>query len=190
ALDPPAAARGARRTLILGGARSGKSQHAERLLSGHRRVVYLATGLPPGGLPGDAEWAERIRQHRERRPAHWQTVETTQVAAAIRAAADPVLLDCLGTWLARVCDDAGAWQESPGWQQRLEREVGLLLDAWRAAAVPVIAVSNEVGSGIVPDTPSGRLYRDELGVLNRRMAEASEAVLLMVAGRPIPLEAP
>ncbi|MFO7191054.1 MULTISPECIES: bifunctional adenosylcobinamide kinase/adenosylcobinamide-phosphate guanylyltransferase [Thermocrispum] len=176
-----------RRTLILGGARSGKSSYAEQLLAGRRRVIYLATGAPPGD---DEEWAERIRRHRERRAAHWETVETIHIAAALRAADAPVLIDCLATWLARICDEAGAWDAAPGWKERLEHEVEELVQAWRAARVPVVAVSNEVGSGIVPSTPSGRLFRDELGVLNSRMASESDAVLLMVAGRPIRLEAP
>lgn len=177
----------ARRTLILGGARSGKSRYAEQLLNDARRVVYVATGLPPGD---DQEWAERVLRHRERRPDHWETVETTQVAAVLRAADAPVLVDCLATWLARICDDVGAWDDKPDWRQRLATEVDDLVQAWRTARVPVVAVSNEVGSGVVPSTWSGRLFRDQLGVLNRRMAGESDAVLLMVAGRPIRLEAP
>lgn len=182
ALDAP------RSTLVLGGARSGKSRHAERLLARHPVVTYVATGLPPGD--SDAEWTERVKLHQERRPAHWETVETTSVAPVLRAAENPVLVDCLGTWLARMCDETGVWQDEPGWRGRLDVEVGLLVDAWRTARFPMVAVSNEVGSGIVPDTPSGRLFRDELGSVNRRLAEVSDAVVLMVAGRPIALEAP
>jgi adenosylcobinamide kinase/adenosylcobinamide-phosphate guanylyltransferase len=176
------------RVLILGGARSGKSRHAERLLAAHPEVIYLATGQPPSAA--DPEWADRVKTHQERRPAHWRTVETVDVAAALRSADAPVLVDCLGTWLTRLCDQTGAWESAPGWRQRTDEQLDGLLDAWRAARVPVVAVSNEVGSGVVPETASGRLFRDELGSLNRRVAEASDKVLLMVAGRAIELENP
>lgn len=175
------------RALVLGGARSGKSQHAERLVSGHSEVIYLATGHQPSAA--DAEWAERVRVHRERRPAHWRTVESVDIAGTIRAADAPVLVDCLGTWLTRLCDHMGAWQAAPGWRERTDEQVADLVDAWTSAAVPVVAVSNEVGSGVVPDTPAGRLFRDELGILNRRIADASDTVLLVVAGRAIELQA-
>lgn len=175
-----------RRALVLGGARSGKSAHAERLLAGHPEVIYVATGHLPG--PADAEWAERVRIHRERRPSDWRTVESVDVARVLREAEAPVLVDCLGTWLTRVCDETGAWQQASGWRERTDQRVAELVDAWRAARVPVVAVSNEVGSGVVPDTPAGRLFRDELGILNRRIAEASDTVLLVVAGRVIELE--
>lgn len=177
---------GMTRTLILGGARSGKSRRAERLLAEHAEVIYLATGYPPSAA--DGEWAERVRLHQERRPEGWRTVETVDVASALRSADAPVLVDCLGTWLTRVCDDSGAWEQAPGWRERTGEQVDGLLQAWRAARVPVVAVSNEVGSGVVPETPSGRLFRDELGALNTRVAEASDRVLLMVAGRALELE--
>lgn len=183
-LQPPAAGR----TLILGGARSGKSQHAERLLADHPEVIYLATGGAPSA--DDPEWAERVRLHRQRRPAHWRTVESVDVAATLRTADAPVLVDCLGTWLTRLCDHTGAWQAAPGWRQRTDERLAELVEAWRSAAVPVVAVSNEVGSGVVPETPAGRLFRDELGRLNSRIAAASDTVLLVVAGRAIDLPQP
>ncbi|MGH3520743.1 MAG: bifunctional adenosylcobinamide kinase/adenosylcobinamide-phosphate guanylyltransferase [Haloechinothrix sp.] len=173
------------KVLVLGGARSGKSGHAERLISRYPEVTYLATGNPTSA--DDPEWAERIRLHRERRPARWRTVETADPAAVLRESRTPVLLDCLATWLDRVLDDAGAWQETEGWQQRVEDRVTEFLDAWRAATVPIIAVSNEVGSGVVPATPSGRVFRDVLGSLNSRVAEHADRVLLVVAGRALDL---
>lgn len=171
--------------LVLGGARSGKSRHAERLLERYPDVTYVATGASPA--EGDHQWAERIRQHRERRPAHWHTVETGDLATALREARTPVLIDCLGTWLTRVLDEAGAWEEADGWQGRVEVRVCELLDALRESDVVVVAVSNEVGSGVVPATPAGRLFRDVLGSLNRRVAEVSDSVLLVVAGRALKL---
>lgn len=174
------------RTLVLGGARSGKSRYAEKLLNEHPKVLYVATGMLPD--TADPEWAERVRVHQERRPPHWQTLETVDIAAALRTADAPVLVDCLATWLTRVCDDTGAWEDAPGWRQRTDDVVADLLDAWQAAPTPVVAVSNEVGSGIVPDTPSGRLFRDELGTLNRRIAESADSVVLVVAGRALQLE--
>lgn len=174
------------RTLVLGGARSGKSTTAERLLAAVTDVVYVATGPLPDA--SDAEWAARVRRHREQRPASWTTVETTDAAAALRSASRPVLLDCLATWLAAAMAQAGAWDELPGWQQEVERRVVELVAAWRDVHVPVVGVTNEVGSGVVPATVSGGLYRDWLGRLNQRIANESERVLLVVAGRVLDLD--
>jgi adenosylcobinamide kinase/adenosylcobinamide-phosphate guanylyltransferase len=183
----PASVR-AHRTLVLGGVRSGKSHVAERLLAESPSVTYVATGPLPS--PDDPEWAERVRLHRERRPSHWTTVETTDLPGALRHATTPVLVDCLGTWLTSVLDDVGAWSDEPHdaepvWRTRFDDTVDELVDAWHAAVVPVVAVSNEVGSGVVPGTASGRLFADELGRLNTRLSLASERVLLVVAGRGI-----
>jgi adenosylcobinamide kinase / adenosylcobinamide-phosphate guanylyltransferase len=176
------------RTLVLGGVRSGKSHVAERLLAGAPSITYVATGPLPS--PGDPEWAERVRRHRARRPSHWTTVETTDLPGALRRASTPVLVDCLGTWLASVLDDAGAWSKEPDgaeplWRERFDQVVDDLVEAWHAAVVPIVAVSNQVGSGVVPATASGRLFADELGRLNTRLSLASERVLLVVAGRAI-----
>jgi adenosylcobinamide kinase/adenosylcobinamide-phosphate guanylyltransferase len=185
----PAALR-AHRTLVVGGARSGKSHVAERLLAGHPVVTYVATGPAPSDR--DPEWAQRVRSHRQRRPPHWTTVETTDLVSVLRRATTPVLVDCLGTWLTAVLDDVGAWNDGPGlsggaqpWRPRFDQEVDELVEAWHTARVPVVAVSNEVGSGVVPATASGRLFRDELGRLATRLSLASERVLLVVAGRAI-----
>jgi adenosylcobinamide kinase/adenosylcobinamide-phosphate guanylyltransferase len=177
-----------RRVLILGGARSGKSAEAERRLRDAAVVTYVATG---GSRAGDAEWAERVAAHRARRPAHWRTVETTDVAAALRRATGAVLVDCMALWLTRVLDECGAWDDT-AWRTgsaraALSARVDELLSAWRSAAADVVAVSAEVGLGVVPETPAGRRFRDELGQLNQRLAAESDEVLLVVAGRAVRL---
>lgn len=186
----------AHRTLVVGGARSGKSHVAERLLAGEPEVTYVATGPTPSG--DDREWAERVRLHRERRPATWVTVETTDLTGALRSARSPLLVDCLGTWLAAVLDEVGAWDDGsskqasgaePSWRHQLEARVDDLVEAWHTVTVPVVLVANDVGSGVVPATPSGRLFRDELGRLSTRLSLASERVLLVVAGRVVDLTA-
>lgn len=170
------------RTLVLGGVRSGKSVHAEALLAAEPRVAYLATG---GSGRDDAEWAERVALHQVRRPASWSTVETTDVAELLRTADGPVLLDCLGTWLTARVDLHQAWDGGP--IERVEADIDELVAAWRACPARVVAVSNEVGSGVVPASASGRLFRDLLGKLNARIAAESEHVVLVVAGIPVPL---
>jgi adenosylcobinamide kinase / adenosylcobinamide-phosphate guanylyltransferase len=171
-----------RRTLVLGGARSGKSSYAEQLLSRDRAVDYVACGLVPDG--SDAEWTDRVALHRSRRPASWQTIETLDLPGVLGRSGPPVLIDCLTTWLARVMDDCGVWSEAPDADTRLAAEVDALLDAWQRTRRGVVAVSNEVGSGVVPATPSGRRFRDELGVLNTRVASTSSRVWLVTAGLP------
>ena len=116
-------------TLVLGGARSGKSRYAESLLRGHPSVTYVAPGDVPDG--SDPEWAERISLHQARRPPEWSTLETTDLAAVIRAAQHPVLIDCLSTWLTHLIDDIDAWQDRERAASHLEKETARLLDALR-----------------------------------------------------------
>jgi uroporphyrin-III C-methyltransferase / precorrin-2 dehydrogenase / sirohydrochlorin ferrochelatase len=184
AADPAAPPR---RVLVLGGARSGKSQTAEEMLADYVYVHFVATGAPPGS--GDAEWDARVREHQDRRPTYWQTTETLAVAEVLTApdntpptSSAPVLVDCLTTWLARVMDDCEAWDGDPVSGRMLADRVDRLLDAWSRTPRHVIAVSNEVGSGVVPETDSGRRFRDELGRLNARVAAASDEVWLCTAG--------
>jgi adenosylcobinamide kinase/adenosylcobinamide-phosphate guanylyltransferase len=174
--------RGLRRSLVLGGARSGKSSFAEGLLARERDVEYVACGLVPDG--SDAEWADRVQLHRRRRPSSWRTVETVDLPAVLGRPGPPVLVDCLTTWLARVMDECGIWAKAPEADARLAEAVERLVAAWTATRRRVVAVSNEVGSGVVPATPSGRRFRDELGVLNARFAAASPRVWLVTAGLP------
>jgi adenosylcobinamide kinase/adenosylcobinamide-phosphate guanylyltransferase len=171
-----------RRVLVLGGARSGKSRFAEELLSRRADVDYVACGLVPDG--SDAEWDDRVALHRARRPASWRTLETVDLPAVLHRPGPPVLLDCLSTWLARTLDDCGVWTGAPDADERLAAAVDAVVEAWVGAARPVTAVSNEVGSGVVPATPSGRRFRDELGVLNARIAGRSDRVWLLTAGLP------
>lgn len=173
------------RTLVLGGARSGKSRHAEQLLAAHPHVTYVATG--PSGTDDDPEWADRVRRHRERRPAGWHTLETLDVAGALDRADRPVLVDCLATWLAGVVDRAGAWDHPPRASAEVARRTEELLRAWSAAAHEVVAVTNEVGMAVVPASASGRLFRDELGRLNAALSAACDRVHLVVAGRVLDL---
>lgn len=243
------------RVLVLGGARSGKSVTAERLLSRQERVDYVACGPLPSAE--DADWAERVRRHQERRPAHWTTLETLDLESVLagrepgtpnlgdpartdpnladpglgnpgldtgspghsnladpaaggsdlttRSLADatpagpeirlpgarpfaspshatPVLVDCLSTWLAGVMEECGLWADAPDADKQLAERVDGLLDAWRGTRRHVVAVSNEVGSGVIPGTVSGVRFRDELGVLNARIAAECEQVWLCVAG--------
>jgi adenosylcobinamide kinase / adenosylcobinamide-phosphate guanylyltransferase len=177
------------RVLVLGGARSGKSLTAERLLAGRDQVDYVATGAGPDA--SDPEWAARVAIHQERRPPHWATLETRDLEGVLaapdlptRELATPVLADCLSTWLAGVMDECGLWSAAPGADKALAARVDGLLDAWRATRRIVVAVSSEVGSGVVPGTASGVRYRDELGLLNTRIAAECQQVWLCTAGIP------
>lgn len=169
------------RVLVLGGARSGKSVTAERLLAARGQVEYVATGAIPDAA--DPDWADRVRVHRQRRPAHWTTLETLDLERVLAGPGTaPVLMDCLSTWLARVMEQAGLWDGLPGADESLARRVDGLLDAWRSTRRHVVAVSNEVGSGVVPGTASGVRFRDELGILNARFAAECQQVWLCTAG--------
>jgi adenosylcobinamide kinase/adenosylcobinamide-phosphate guanylyltransferase len=181
-----------RRTLILGGARSGKSHEAERRLLGEAAVTYVATG---GTRDDDADWLGRVAAHRSRRPSSWTTRETLDVAAILDAAGahEHVLVDCLALWLAGTLDAAQVWVTEPGSSARteslalVESDISRLVATLRIADAHVVLVSNEVGSGVVPEHESGRLYRDLLGRLNAALAAECDEVCLVVAGRVLPL---
>lgn len=177
----------AQRTLITGGVRSGKSRHAEMLLARADAVTYIAPGQLPDPV-ADPEWADRVALHKARRPAHWSTVETTDLAAAVSAAPGAVLLDCLGTWVTAVIDELDGWNRpAPEWRTDFDFRTTGLTDAWSSARGPLIAVTNEVGMGVVPAHASGRVFRDLLGTVNQRVAEVSDDVLLVIAGRVLRL---
>lgn len=176
-----------RRTLVLGGARSGKSVEAERRLEAFPDVLYVATG---GARDGDGEWAARVSAHRERRPASWRTAETCDLVPLLKEDGPPLLIDCLSLWLTDAMDSVDAWDDDEwagGGETALRARVEELTAAVRETRRTVVAVSNEVGSGIVPATPSGRRYRDELGRLNAGFAAECEHVLLVVAGQAVSL---
>jgi len=187
-----------RRVLVLGGARSGKSAEAELRLAAEPDVTYIAAGpastgspdlagQPPDTSRGDAEWAARIAAHRARRPPWWRTVETTDLAAVLRAERAAVLIDGIGTWLAAVMDECGAWTQDPDALRRTAARIDELIRSWRQTRARVVAVSDETGWGIVPQTAAGRLFRDQLGRLNQLLAAESEEAVLVVAGRVLTL---
>ena len=167
---------GARLTLVLGGARSGKSRYAEGLIAALPPPwIYIATAEA-----GDDEMAVRIKTHRARRGADWRTVEAPRDVAAALAASSvmPVMVDCLTLWLSNLLlADAD-----------IEREIEALEDSLSAMNKSAVLVANEVGSGIVPDHPLGRTFRDLQGMLNQRMAARADRVILMVAGLPLALK--
>ncbi|WP_406836953.1 bifunctional adenosylcobinamide kinase/adenosylcobinamide-phosphate guanylyltransferase [Streptomyces sp. AHU1] len=176
-----------RRTLVLGGARSGKSVEAERRMESFPDVLYVATG---GTRGGDSEWAQRVSAHRERRPGSWRTVETCDLVPLLAEEGPPLLVDCLSLWLTDAMDAVNAWDDaewSGGGERALRARVEELVAAVRGTRRTLVAVSNEVGSGIVPATASGRRYRDELGRLNAAFAGECEHVLLVVAGQALAL---
>ena len=161
-------------TLVLGGARSGKSEVAERIavrLAGP--ITYLAT-LVPGG---DPDLTARIEVHRARRPAGWRTVEAgADLPAVLRSVPGPVLVDALGPWVAA----------SPG----MIVDAGALCAALTGRAADTVVVSEEVGLGVHPATEDGRRFRDALGTLNQAVAAVADEVLFVVAGRILPLGPP
>ncbi|MDQ2799786.1 MAG: bifunctional adenosylcobinamide kinase/adenosylcobinamide-phosphate guanylyltransferase [Armatimonadota bacterium] len=173
-----------RLTLILGGARSGKSRHAQELAgrgAAGRPVVFVATAQA-----GDAEMETRIARHQADRPIHWQTVEEPlKVAEVLRReqGAAVILVDCLTFFLTNhllKSGDAEIWDEAG-----TETAVAEMLRAAQKAPAHVILVSNEVGLGLVPETPLGRVWRDAAGRANQQAAQAADEVIFMVAGLPL-----
>lgn len=165
-------------TLVLGGARSGKSRRAESLITaGQPPWIYVATAQA-----FDQEMTARIAEHRARRAAGWTTIETTTDLPAVMtklAHSDaPLLIDCLTLWLSNVML-AG---------QDVTAACRALLDALAAAKGPIVAVSNEVGLGIVPDNALARAFRDAQGRLNQDVAGLADRVILMAAGLPLTLK--
>jgi adenosylcobinamide kinase/adenosylcobinamide-phosphate guanylyltransferase len=164
-----------RLTLVLGGARSGKSRHAEELLAvAPPPWTYVATAEA-----FDDEMRERIAHHRGRRDERWRTLEAPlELAGTIRELTGPALIDCLTLWLSNVML-AG---------RDVANEKKLLLTALASARGPIVVVSNEVGLGLVPETPLGRAFRDAQGRLNQKVAAAADRVLFMAAGLPLSLK--
>jgi adenosylcobinamide kinase/adenosylcobinamide-phosphate guanylyltransferase len=169
-------------TVLLGGARSGKSALAQRLAGGWGGpVTVVATGQAR-----DAEMAERIARHRAARPPGWRTVEEPlELEAALAAAGGDacVVVDCLTLWVSNLLEGGLADEE-------VDARARTAAAAAAARFAPTVAVSNEVGSGIVPADPLSRRYRDLLGQVNAVWAAAADRVLLLVAGRAVPLADP
>jgi len=173
------------RTLVLGGARSGKSAHGEALLAtGPVRYVATATRNLT-----DADWTARIDAHRARRPRDWQTLESPDLVGLLGAPSDgvPLLVDDLGTWLTAELDAAQAWEQPRG---SIAPRCSALVRAVAASTARLVLVSPEVGMGIIPASPSGRLFRDEIGALNAAIATECDEVYLVVAGIPLTLKGP
>jgi adenosylcobinamide kinase/adenosylcobinamide-phosphate guanylyltransferase len=171
-------------TLVLGGARSGKSRHAEALVLGHAETlgvqpVYIATAEA-----GDGEMAERIAEHRARRGNRWQNEEAPMAlgVALVERSDDgqPVLIDCLTLWLSNMLLA----------EHDLAAETASLLDSLTRVPGPVVCVANEVGLGIVPDNALGRVFRDHAGRLNQQVAARADRVDFVAAGLPITLKQP
>jgi len=172
-------------TLVLGGVRSGKSRYATGLLPQDDAVTVIAPGKQPTG--DDPEWARRVDQHRAARPDAWITAETADVTRAILRARTPVLVDCLGTWVTALIDDAGAWDDRDKATELVTTAAQELGALWANAPFDCVAVSNEVGMSVVADTPSGRLFQDLLGQVNSLMSSMSHRTHLIVAGRVLDL---
>ncbi|CAA0103988.1 Bifunctional adenosylcobalamin biosynthesis protein CobU [Mycolicibacterium vanbaalenii] len=169
------------RILVTGGVRSGKSRHAEELLSGAAVVTYVAPGRPADGT--DPDWDVRVARHRADRPAQWTTLETTDVAGAVARADGAVLVDCLGTWLVGLMDGGQLWDApTDEAHDAMAAQIGPLCDAL-AATPEAVVVTNEVGLGVVPAHRSGVVFRDLLGILNQRVAAVCDEVHLVIAGR-------
>jgi adenosylcobinamide kinase/adenosylcobinamide-phosphate guanylyltransferase len=175
------------KVLVTGGVRSGKSFHAESLLLAAPGVTYLAPG-PTADEDSDPEWAARIASHRARRPGHWETLESRDLATAIGEGDGALLIDCLGTWLTAQIDELDGWDTiREEWEQVLFARLDDAVDALARTERTVVLVTNEVGMGIVPERRSGRIFSDLLGIVNQRFASECDEVLLIVAGRAVSL---
>jgi adenosylcobinamide kinase/adenosylcobinamide-phosphate guanylyltransferase len=173
-------------SLVIGGARSGKSRFAQSLGATARRAFYIATARAE-----DAEMESRIAEHRQQRPVYWCTIEAPlDIGGAVegcRGACDFVLLDCLTVWLSNFC-----WEH----REKPERDIetAALGEVARVATTAteahVVIVTNEVGCGIVPETPIGRFFRDLQGRINQEAARLADQVILVVAGLPMIIKHP
>lgn len=164
-------------TLVLGGARSGKSRFAESLVSAAGAATYIATAEPR-----DGEMKSRIAAHQDRRGPSWQTREAPLDLAAALSEADmsgrPVLLDCLTLWLSNLMEDG----------RDIGGETDRLVSSLASLTCPVVMVSNEVGQGIVPANALARRFRDHAGALNQTMAAQADHVFFVTAGIPAQLK--
>lgn len=170
------------RTLVLGGARSGKSAYAESL-AGPGAVRYIATAIPD---PADTDFAARIAAHRARRPADWTVLDGADPAAVLSAThPGATLVDDIGTWLTARLDARAAWDSPRG---TIEPEMDALVSAVARYPGRLVLVTPEVGLGVIPATRSGRLFRDEIGTLNQRLAQVCDEAYFVVAGLPMRLK--
>jgi adenosylcobinamide kinase / adenosylcobinamide-phosphate guanylyltransferase len=168
-------------TLVLGGVRSGKSRFALEIASSAQRVTFIATARA-----SDDEMRRKIEHHQCERPAHWRTrEEPLQLAEAISSeqdASEIAVVDCLTLFAANLME---AYGED---RAEIDTSIEALCSALRKTDRNIVLVSNEVGSGIVPEYAAGRQFRDLLGELNQRVAELADNVVLMIAGLPLPIK--
>ena len=175
------------RTLVLGGIRSGKSRWAEEAIAeslpAGQPIRYLAAG--PAGRDDEA-WVHRVAVHRDRRPAHWSTVETENVPAELRQSpGSPTIVDDVGRWLTCMLDRHHGWDDGS-----VAAPVDEMLAAVGEFGSTLMLVSPEVGMTVVPATASGRRFADELGSLNQRLADLCDQVVLVVAGQAVRIKTP
>jgi adenosylcobinamide kinase / adenosylcobinamide-phosphate guanylyltransferase len=168
-------------TLVLGGARSGKSRYAQQLTEQSGRVVFVATAKI-----SDDEMRAKIERHREDRPKEWLTVEEPlelpKVLSEHERNCDMIVVDCLTLYAANLLEAEGEDNAA------IDRRIAALCDTLQRMQCATVLVSNEVGSGIVPTHPLGRQYRDLLGELNQKVATLADDAVLMVAGLPLALK--
>lgn len=173
-------------TLVTGGARSGKSRHAESLVANAKRVLYIATSQI-----FDEEMADRIQHHRDGRPAHWRTEERWQdlpdIITTDNSPDEAILLECITTMVTNLLFAYGGESDPDGWdyallEARVQEEIERLIVACASCPAPIVLVTNEVGMGIVPENRLARHFRDIAGRVNQRLAQAADDVWLVVSG--------
>ncbi|MDU0478098.1 bifunctional adenosylcobinamide kinase/adenosylcobinamide-phosphate guanylyltransferase [Staphylococcus chromogenes] len=178
-------------SLVLGGARSGKSGFAEQRIStladAPEHITYVATARP---WPSDQDFAARIARHQAQRPAQWRTEDAEDAIAVLHnPPSDHLIIDDAGTWLTWHFDQSAAWPGQDGNLADVEKRCAELVAALRTTtARNIVLVTPEVGLGVIPESAAGRVFRDQLGSLNAQLAEVADEVHLVVAGIALTLK--
>lgn len=173
-------------TLVLGGPRSGKSRHAETLLSGQQDVTFVATRIV-ADRSLDPDLVARIARHQERRPQQWRTLETLDLTRALLGSRQPVLIDDLACWLRGVLDEQGLWDDSHRARQVIEERLDELTVALGAMPFDIVVVTSDPSWVRMPDDPAERLFVDLLSHVNQRVSAVSARVHAIIAGRVLDL---
>ncbi|MCJ7446791.1 MAG: bifunctional adenosylcobinamide kinase/adenosylcobinamide-phosphate guanylyltransferase [Bacteroidales bacterium] len=173
---------------ITGGARSGKSNFAEKMaLSLGKSVAYLATGQPL-----DKEMADRIKKHKTKRPTEWETyeepIEVRELVSSLGLEKEVILIDCLTLLVSNLLLREKNKVGNPQWEEKILLEIEKLTEISYQVPAQIIIVSNEVGMGLVPDNPLGRVYRDILGRANSIIAHKADEVFMMISGIPLKIK--